>query len=109
MFISAVLTPIFFGFGIVVNGPAPLIVPFTMFLAGLSLMLYSRLFFSEETPPAVSKKARPSRLGTTLDNAALPPASNIPMNSVGGRKMRTAELAQPPSVTENTTRLLDRE
>jgi hypothetical protein len=31
------------------------------------------------------------------------------MPGFGGQQVRTNELAQPPSVTENTTRLLDNE
>lgn len=33
----------------------------------------------------------------------------MPVPGVGRQPVRTNELAQPPSVTENTTRLLDNE
>jgi hypothetical protein len=105
MFLSGVLMPIFFVVSIIVDEPAPLIIPLTIFLVGLSLMLYARLF-AEETLPAKSHQARPSSLGAT-GGAALPPASNTKMNSAGGQPLRTAELVQPPSVTEHTTKLLD--
>lgn len=106
LFLSVVLTPIFLALSFMIDGPVPLFFPFTIFLAGLSLLLYSRLFI-EETPPARSQPARPPELGTMFGNTALPPASGIGMNSVGGRRVRTSELAQPPSVTEHTTKLLN--
>ena len=105
MFLSGVLMPIFFVVSIIVDEPAPLIIPLTIFLVGLSLMLYARLF-AEETLPAKSHQAQPSSLGAT-GGAALPPASSTRMNSAGGQPLRTAELVQPPSVTEHTTKLLD--
>ena len=109
MFISIVLVPIFFGLSILADHPGPLMLPFTIFLAGLSMMLYARLFGDEmpsvkTLPPQQSYKFR-----ATPESNALPPASNNWMNWAGGQKVRTSELAQPPSVTENTTRLLDNE
>ena len=108
MFLSGVLLPIFFGLSIAVDAPVPLLIPLTIFLAGLSLMLYSRIF-GEETPPVRGQQVRPARLGTTFGGTALPPASAIGLSSIGGEQVRTAELAQPPSVTEHTTKLLDRD
>ncbi|MGH9942751.1 MAG: hypothetical protein ACRD9R_10405 [Pyrinomonadaceae bacterium] len=109
MFLSAVLLPIFLGLSFLADHPVPLFVPFTIFLAGLSLLLYSRIF-GEEISPAKSQTARPSRLGATSSgHAALPPASNVWMNNVGGQQqqVRTAEMVKPPSVTEHTTKLLE--
>lgn len=108
MFLSGVLLPIFFGLSIFDGSPALLLVPLTIFLAGLSLMLYSRIF-GEEIPPAKRLQAQPSGLGATLGSSALPPASNIWINNVGGQQVKTAELAQPPSVTEHTTQFLRRD
>jgi hypothetical protein len=106
MFISGVLLPIFFGISLMVDGPGPLIVPFTIFLAGLSLYLYSRIF-GEEIAPAKSQTAQPPRLAAMPGGNALPPASNAWAGSVGRQQARTSELAQPPSVTEHTTRFLN--
>ena len=108
MFFSAVLLPIFFGLSILVDNPGPMFIPFSVFFSGLSLLLYSR-FFVEEVAPAPGRQAQTSRLGTTSDSPYLPPASSIPASSVGGQRVRTAELVTPPSVTENTTKLLDRD
>jgi hypothetical protein len=109
MFLSGVLVPIFFGFSILADNPVPLMIPFTIFLTGLAMMLYAR-FFGEETASEKSLKAQPHRLAATPQGNALPPASSAWVNTTGGQRVRTAELAQPPpSVTEHTTRLLDRE
>ena len=40
--------------------------------------------------------------------SALPPAQSIPVPTLGSHRVNTAEMVQPPSVTEETTRLLDR-
>lgn len=108
IFFSAVLLPFFLGLSFLFDSPIPLFVPFTVFMVGLSLMLYSRLF-GEDIPLTGIRQAQPFGLGATPDNNALPPASNIGISSTGGRPVRTAEMAQPPSVTEHTTRLLDNE
>jgi hypothetical protein len=108
MFISGVLVPLFFGLSLVVDHPGPLLIPLIIFLSGLSLTLYSRLF-GEEASPTRIEQGRPHGLVATPDKNALPPASNIPKASAGRQPMRTAEIAQPPSVTERTTRLLDNE
>ena len=108
MFLSGVLLPVCFGLAIIIDGPGPLIIPLTIFLAGLSWMLYFRLF-GEETPPAAHQQSRPLAFGATTGANALPPASNPVTTGAGGKQVRTKELARPPSVTEHTTRLLDKE
>jgi len=108
MFISAVLTPLFLGFCFLVDEAAPLLVPFTIFLAGLAYMLYSRLFL-EASAPHQAYLAPPARLGMPYYNQALPPASAPMMGNLGKEQIRTSELAQPASVTEHTTKLLDSE
>jgi hypothetical protein len=107
LFFSGVLTPIFLGLSIAVDSPEPLFFPFTVFLLGLSLVLYS-VFFGEDTPPVRSQSRRPpGQTSGQFAASALPPASNLWTTNVEGRRARTAEIVQPPSVTENTTRLLD--
>jgi hypothetical protein len=105
MFWGGVLLPIFFGLSIVVDSPVPLLVPFIIVLAGLSVLLYSRLF-GEEILSNRSKQAQDMRFGTRPDNSALPPAFDAGMINGGRRQARTAEMTQPPSVTEQTTKLL---
>src|SRR5829696_5238990 len=47
MFFSVVLFPIFLGFCFLVDNPIPLFVPFTVFLTGLVMLVYARLFGDE--------------------------------------------------------------
>src|SRR5215213_9090465 len=50
MFFSVVLFPVFFAFCFLVDGPGPLFVPLTVFLAGLVVLVYSLLFGDELIP-----------------------------------------------------------
>jgi hypothetical protein len=104
MFLSAVLTPLFIVLSVIADAGEPLIIPFLLFLAGLSVILYSSIF--KEKAPTKTTPARPAPLGSAFGSNALPPASNTWANSRRDQAVRTAELAQPPSVTENTTKLL---
>ena len=107
MFLSAVLFPIFFALAIAVDEPGPLLVPLTVFLTGSAWLLYFKLFGEEEEhePAAKGREAlRESRTGPSL-----PPATFVPAAGFGARGAHTADMAQPPSVTEQTTRLLDEE
>lgn len=105
MFWSVVLFPVFLVLGLLIDEPAPLIVPITIFFVGLCLMLYARLF-GAEMPPARSWQHGPPAFGAGHGGGALP-AFNAGINSTGAQPVRTAELVRPPSVTEHTTRLLD--
>jgi hypothetical protein len=40
--------------------------------------------------------------------SALPPAQSMPVPTLGSHRVNTAEMVQPPSVTEQTTTLLDK-
>ena len=102
------MIPITIVLSILVQSPGPLFIASTIFFAGLLLMLYARIF-GKEIPQVKSQPTQTSRLGTLFGSAALPSASNMRMNSVGEQRMRTAEIVRPPSVTEHTTRLLDRD
>jgi len=82
------------------------------FVGGPLRMLYAGLF--EEGAPrrlpiyGPPPLAAPQQFGPARQNTALPPAPAVRSPSAW-RKPNTAELANPPSVTENTTRLLDKE
>jgi hypothetical protein len=111
MFLSGVLFPVVLALSLVIDEGAPMFVPVLIFFVALIMMLYARLF-SEDISPIKSQQAQTSGLGAMSDRSALPPASNIPMfgpRNLAGQQVRTAELAQPPSVTENTTKLLDKD
>lgn len=108
MFLSAALIPVFFVLSIIVEAPIPLFIPITVFLIGLSMMLYARLF-GEEMSHSRSHQTQPPSLGAKFGSSTLPPASNNMANRVGEQQVRTSELIAPPSVTEHTTKLLEKD
>lgn len=108
MFWGAALLPILFGLSIAFDAPFPLLISFILILAGLTLLVYSRLF-ADEIPSDRSRQARQVRQGTGRAESALPPAADTGVISDSWRQSRTAEMAQPPSVTEPTTKLLERD
>jgi hypothetical protein len=107
MYFSAVLFPIFLGISIAADSPGPLVVPFMVFLAGLAWMLYFVLF-GEEVTQAGEAEGR-KKFPDSRSAPALPPSTFVPASGFGRRRANTADMAQPPSVTEQTTRLLDEE
>lgn len=108
MFFSGVLFPVFAVMSGVVDDPGPMVVPFGIFFISLVWMLYARLFL-DKTAPAISQGAQQPVFASMPVRNALPPPVNNPIPNIGRQQVRTNELAQPPSVTENTTRLLDNE
>jgi hypothetical protein len=84
------------------------------FIGGPLRMLYAGLF--EEGAPrrvmtygstSMAPQHQPQQFAPPRQNVALPPQ---PARSPSAwRRPNTAELVSPPSVTENTTRLLDKE
>ena len=105
MFFSGALFPVFLVFAIAADEPGPLFVPFLLFFVSLAMMLYARLFSDTNAPPIKYQSPETSTLGSASARGSLPPAQSIPVPS--RQHVRTNELAQPPSVTENTTKLLD--
>ena len=73
----------------------------TLALTNVFPKTFHRLF--AEDALAVDRFSLVTR--TTLDAAALPPGHDIPIPS---SRVNTAEMVQPPSITEHTTTLLDR-
>lgn len=107
MFFSVVLFPIFLGFCFLVDGPFPLFVPFTVFLAGFVMLAYARLFGDELIRPPQGAPRRD--LGAGQDRPALGAPQFTPAPLFNQQRANTAEIYQPPSVTENTTKLLDKD
>ncbi len=111
MFWGGMLLPLFFGLSLAVDDPVPLIVPLMVILTGLSWLLYSRLFGEEAAPERIrqAQEEAASFGAARAADSALPPASDAGVINSARRNARTAEIAQPPSVTDHTTKLLDRE
>jgi len=82
------------------------------FVGGLLRMLYALMmedaYPQSDLSQATGYAAGIPQVDTSARNVALPPASANP--AAGWRpRTNTAEIYQPPSITENTTRLLDKE
>jgi endogenous inhibitor of DNA gyrase (YacG/DUF329 family) len=101
MFFSGVLLPVFVLLCAAIEEGAPLLLPGGIFFISLVWLLYARLFMDDTAP------AQQPAFGTIPARSSLPPAVNTP--NIGRQQVRTNELAQPRSVTEHTTRLLDNE
>lgn len=111
MFLSGVLLPFLIGMSAAAESPGPFIFALILFFIGLSMTLYARLS-GEDTPRAVAGPVPLQMPRATPTAPALPPAADNRINNFPRSGVRTAELSQPqppPSVTENTTRLLDDE
>jgi hypothetical protein len=108
MMLAGVLAPVFFGASVMVDNPGPLLIPLSVFLLGIALILYSHLF-GESSSRKTSQASQPSQIGTGTGVNALPPASSIGINDLAGQRIQTAEMVQPPSVTDRTTKLLESE
>ena len=108
MFFSGVLFPVFLMISIAAEEGGPMVIPFFLFFVSLVWMLYARLFKDKNAPVKI-QAAQTSVLGSTPARSSLPPATTTNIPTAGRQQVRTNELAQPPSVTEHTTRFLDNE
>jgi hypothetical protein len=106
MFICAVLLPAALLLAIE-DAPGPLLLVLTGGLAGLLWLVYSWLFNDNVLP--VGKGARRRDLGAGGDRPSLVAPQFAPAPLFNQQRANTAEIYQPPSVTENTTRLLDKD
>ena len=107
MFFSGVLFPIFLVICLAIDEGGPMFIPCFVFFVSLVWMLYARLF-SANTPGVDYQAPQTTALGSMSARGSLPPATTS-STPVGRTQVRTNELAQPPSVTENTTRFFDNE
>jgi len=107
MFLSGVLFPIFLVMCLAIDEGGPMFIPCFIFFVALAWMLYARIFMPE-TPQVNYQAPQTTTLGSMPARGSLSPATTTSI-PVGRPQVRTNELAQPPSVTENTTRFFDNE
>ena len=107
MFIAAVLLPAAALLAFEGDAPGPLLLVMTGGLAGLLWLVYSWLFNDNVVP--VGKGARRKDLSAAADRPALGSPHFTPAPLFNQQRANTAEIYQPPSVTENTTKLLDKD
>lgn len=98
-FFTAVLLPIGFFLSMGSREPQWLVIPLFPFAATLVWMLYCRLFLDDSAPPAF----QPQRI--VAAHQYLPPRASAG-DALEAHRVDTAEIVQPPSVTEYTTNLL---
>jgi hypothetical protein len=107
MFICAVLLPAAALLAMEDDAPGPLLLVLTGGFAGLLWMIFSWLF-NDNTVPVLSRKAR-KELAAARERPALGAPQFTPAPFFDRRRANTGEIYQPPSVTENTTKLLDKD
>jgi hypothetical protein len=104
LFLSLFLLPLAILFSVASDSPGPFVVPFIIFLLGAAKVLYTLLFgehdHSDLPAPLHAELTATKR---RLDLPA-PQSTPIPMNET--KRLNTAEMVRPPSVTEHTTKLL---
>ena len=83
------------------NG-GPLLLPASLFLAGIFWMIYYRLF-GDEYAPAQKSQPAPPYFGPPPQNASLPPPQSVPVYR------SPVEPPKEHSVVEHTTRSLERQ
>ena len=89
---------------------APIIIPLaavSCFVGGLLRMLYALMLENPVAEVEYDQDEYSSQLNRAPAKAALPPPARPADTS--WRRPQTAEIYSPPSITENTTRLLDKE
>ena|SRR5688572_14117070 len=89
-------------FCFVVEGPEPLVLPASLFLAGIFWMMYYRLFGDETAPPP--KPVHPPYFGPPPPNASLSPQLSAP-----SYRAPVEPPGERSSVVEHTTRSLERQ
>jgi hypothetical protein len=107
MFISAVLLPAAALLAFEGDAPGPLLLVLTGGLAGLAWLVFSWLFNDNTVP--VGKGAGRKDLAAAGDRPALGAPQFTPAPLFNQQRANTAEVYRPPSVTENTTKLLDKD
>lgn len=111
LFISLVFMPMIELMG----KPQGNFLPMIFLMAGLMRILYAVIF--QEGAPRKKKKRQDSslpyapittdQLARATGQSALPPQHSVPVSAFSARRMETAEIVSPPSVTEHTTKLLE--
>jgi hypothetical protein len=97
IFFSLISLPVFFALSAVNDSPGPLLPPAVTFLIGLTFVLYARIFGEDILPS--------KRVGI-VGMPKLPLHVGTPRAELGAMRVDTAEMVQPPSITEHTTNLL---
>jgi hypothetical protein len=111
MFFSLVLFAVSLAVSVAIDEGAVILFPCALFFISLVWILYARLFIPKTpsvSPPVFQPAvAQRGSFGSYPEHGSLNPAASVSIAPIGREQIRTNELSQPTSVTENTTRLLD--
>lgn len=105
LFFSLVMFPFALALSFAVDSPEPLVLPFTVFLAGCFWMLYFQLFGDDV--PVTKEPPLPQQLNVVPVRPSLPAQYETPVSGFYSPARNTADMLEQPSVTETTTKLLD--
>lgn len=120
MLSTMLVVPLVSFISVFITGAPELFVPAAAvicFVGGLLRIFYALMLESAAAPgtPAAGAPAYmppampPNYLGTPERGSALPPAQSAPAPAYRPARFDTGELASPSSVTDHTTRLLERQ
>ena len=111
LFISMVFMPLIN----LIGRPSGEFLPMIFLMAGLMRILYAVIFQEGASRKKKQDNSQPyvapittDQLGTATRAPALPPSQSVSASVFSARRMDTAEMVSPPSVTEHTTKLLDK-
>ena len=104
IFLSAFLLPLAIGFSVRYDSPIPFIAPFIIFLMGSAQLLYTLLF--SDYDQSELPESQPAGLSAAR-RFDLPAGQITPIPISDSKRVNTAEMVRPPSVTEHTTQLLN--
>lgn len=107
LFASVAFFPIFLALCFPADHPGPLLVPATLFFAGLMRMLYARLFEEDYSQPAMTSP--PIFVALPPSAPALPSYQPPVAQPQTHSNVPTTGHLEPPSVVEPTTSLLNRQ
>ena len=82
---------------------------FTIFMLGLSRVLYAYLFQRGASLREGEDETEVAQLSGPASHYELPPAQSIPLSGFGSWRTNTGEIAQSRSAREHTTKSLDKE
>ena len=105
LFSSFISFPLFAALCAVADSPAPILVPLTLFIAGICWLLYARWFCDDKV--YAPKKALPTE--SHVQPVYFPPPQAHPVSQLPPPPVKTAEIEPPHSVIEHTTRQLMKE
>jgi hypothetical protein len=106
MFFGLALVPFSLIASIAGDSPGPLAAPFVLFLIGLIQVLYVFLFGTKSSNRQL--EAQRELVAAQTRQFSMPYSETPPLRIEDRREANTSEIVRPPSVTEHTTKLLDR-